>query len=213
MIKERNIANLPLDGGLLCLDFVNTVQTRKRDVFHEYLPDYSAFLQWCLKVAIVDSEEAQQLGEWAATHPKKAGDVYMQLIAARTMLYRFFSQKAEGRNIDSDVLQQFNALLSVSLRNIKFRNGDQGLEQSWAATGEDLNAPLWRVMKSAYDILGSHEAKYIKECSACGWLFLDKSRTHTRRWCNPLECGSVDKATRYYHRTKAKNSGIKKAAG
>ena len=59
MSKVRNIANLPLDGGLLCLDFVNTVQTRKKNACHEYFTDYACFLEWCLKVDIVTQKEVK----------------------------------------------------------------------------------------------------------------------------------------------------------
>jgi predicted RNA-binding Zn ribbon-like protein len=204
MSKERNITNLPLDGGLLCLDFVNTVHTRKKAVFHEYLQNYGMFLQWCTKVNIVGSEELKALEEIVIHSPAKAITAYHHLMIARDVLYHFFSAKADNKPVETDVLNEFNTFLSEAFQHIGFENSKDGIKQIWVNPQNELNAPLWKIMKSAYDILTAPEAKYVKECSACGWLFLDKSRTHSRRWCNPLECGSVDKATRYYHRMKAK---------
>ena len=208
MSKDRNITNLPLDGGLLCLDFINTVQTRKKDVFHEYLPNYAAFLQWCTKLSLVSDKEVKQYEAIADQSPAKAITAYHHVILARELLYRFFSAKADGKAIEADVLEGFNELLAEALQHIGFENSSAGLNAVWLNQDNDLSAPLWKIMKSAYDILTVAESKYVKECSACGWLFLDKSRTHTRRWCNPLECGSIDKATRYYHRQKAKKAGV-----
>jgi predicted RNA-binding Zn ribbon-like protein len=205
MSKVRNIANLPLDGGLLCLDFINTVQTRKKDVFYEYLQDYETFLQWCSKVNIISADELAEFEEIIKSLPQKAASAYKRIIEIRELLYKFFSAKSAGEAIDEPVLNEFNALLAEALQHMGFENSSRGLVATWLNPERDLTAPLWKVFKSAYDILVADGSKYVKECSACGWLFLDKSRTHTRRWCNPLECGSVDKATRYYHRMKAKN--------
>jgi predicted RNA-binding Zn ribbon-like protein len=204
MSKERNITNLPLDGGLLCLDFVNTVQTRKKLTSYEYLPDYLSFLEWCAKVNIADQNEIDTFKSIVVQSPAKAITAYHHIFIAREILYKFLSAKAAGIEIPNDVLDRFNELLTESLSHIGFQNNVKGPHQIWINEQDDLVAPLWKVLKSAYDILTADESKYVKECPACGWLFLDRSRTHTRRWCNPLECGSVDKATRYYHRMKAK---------
>jgi predicted RNA-binding Zn ribbon-like protein len=204
MSKVRNIASLPLDGGLLCLNFVNTVQTRKKDVSHEYFTDYACFLEWCLKVSIATKAEVKAFEEIVAHSPAAAVTAYHHIIIARELMYTLFSAKAAGNEVPVGVLNNFNELLSEALKHIGFENSKQGLKEAWLNPENNIVAPLWNVIKSAYDILTAPESKYVKECSACGWLFLDKSRTHTRRWCNPLECGSVDKATRYYHRQKAK---------
>lgn len=37
----------------------------------------------------------------------------------------------------------------------------------------------------------------------CGWLFLDRSKNRSRRWCSMELCGSRDKMRRHYRRTKA----------
>jgi predicted RNA-binding Zn ribbon-like protein len=206
MNKERNIANLPLDGGLLCLDFVNTVQTRKKEASYEYLPNYAAFLQWCIKLHIISPKEVKEFEKIMEHSPASAITAYHHIIIARELLYKIFSAKADGKLIDEDVLNRFNEILAEALQHTGFENTKEGLQECWLNPDNDIAAPLWKVMKSAYDILTAPGAKYVKECSACGWLFLDKSRTHTRRWCNPLECGSIDKATRYYHRQKAKKS-------
>ncbi|WP_133300224.1 CGNR zinc finger domain-containing protein [Mucilaginibacter terrenus] len=203
MNKVRTIASLPLDGGLLCLDFVNTVQTRKKTPSHEYLADYATFLDWCIKVEIVSEDEKRELALLSDASPRNTQVAFQHILQVRDNFYSLFSQKAAGTSVDQSTLDKFNTLVSQALSHIGFANHKDGLKQVWLNMGEDLASPLWKVVKSAYDILTSADAKYIKECSACGWLFLDKTRSHTRRWCNPLECGSTDKAIRYYYKRKA----------
>jgi predicted RNA-binding Zn ribbon-like protein len=203
MNKVKTIASLPLDGGLLCLDFVNTVQTRKKKPSHEYLSAYATFLDWCIKVEVVSEEEKQELALLSEASPRNTEEAFQHILQVRDTFYSFFSQKAAGTNVDYPTLNSFNTLVSKAMSHIGFANDKDGLKQVWLNGGDDLASPLWKVIKSAYDILTSPDARYIKECSACGWLFLDRTRSHTRRWCNPLECGSTDKAIRYYYKRKA----------
>lgn len=47
------------------------------------------------------------------------------------------------------------------------------------------------------------EAKRIRTCDNCGWLFLDRSRNGSRRWCDMTVCGNRQKARRHYRRRTA----------
>ena len=42
----------------------------------------------------------------------------------------------------------------------------------------------------------------VKTCSGCGWLFVDRTRNNSKRWCIAALCGNRDKARRHYHRKK-----------
>lgn len=42
----------------------------------------------------------------------------------------------------------------------------------------------------------------IKACEGCGWLFIDRTRNNSKRWCIAALCGNRDKARRHYHRRK-----------
>jgi predicted RNA-binding Zn ribbon-like protein len=42
----------------------------------------------------------------------------------------------------------------------------------------------------------------LRQCggATCGWLFLDETRNHSRRWCTIKDCGNLAKVRR--HRAK-----------
>jgi predicted RNA-binding Zn ribbon-like protein len=42
----------------------------------------------------------------------------------------------------------------------------------------------------------------LRICRNCNWLFIDRSRNGSRRWCDMAVCGNRQKARRYYHRRK-----------
>jgi len=44
----------------------------------------------------------------------------------------------------------------------------------------------------------------VKTCGGCGWLFVDRTRNGSRRWCISALCGNRDKARRHYQRKKAR---------
>jgi len=66
-----------------------------------------------------------------------------------------------------------------------------------------LLAPtLW----SAADLLVGPQLQRVRQCAnpACGWLFLDNSKSGNRRWCSMSACGNRAKAHRHYQRQKGK---------
>ncbi|HEX9068269.1 MAG TPA: CGNR zinc finger domain-containing protein, partial [Ktedonobacterales bacterium] len=58
------------------------------------------------------------------------------------------------------------------------------------------------VLDSLVRLLSTTERSHLRMCQAddCGWLFLDTSRTHQRRWCSMRGCGARAKARRHYRR-------------
>jgi predicted RNA-binding Zn ribbon-like protein len=122
----------------------------------------------------------------------------------RALLYHLFSAVAAGnmQQLPGELLHQFNTVLSAALSQIRFEIKDTHIEPGWQEPGTDLLAPLWIVMKSAYDILTLEDHQRIKECAACGWIFLDHTKNNKRRWCNPVSCGSIEKSKKYYQKKK-----------
>ena len=58
--------------------------------------------------------------------------------------------------------------------------------------------------KSRDALLTSPELDLVRSCAndACGWLFIDTSRKHNRKWCEMGVCGNRAKARRFYERKK-----------
>ncbi|HXO42658.1 MAG TPA: CGNR zinc finger domain-containing protein, partial [Thermoanaerobaculia bacterium] len=58
---------------------------------------------------------------------------------------------------------------------------------------------------SAAELLTSDKWRRVRECagSDCTWLFLDRSRNRSRRWCAMQTCGNRAKARRHYRRARA----------
>ena len=58
------------------------------------------------------------------------------------------------------------------------------------------------------DLLRKADLSRLRVCpldeDGCGWLFLDRSRNLSRKWCSMDECGAHAKARRLTERRRAK---------
>ena len=61
------------------------------------------------------------------------------------------------------------------------------------------------VLRAAADLLTSSDLARVRECDSesCFWLFLDTSKSGTRRWCDMKVCGNREKARRHHKKQKA----------
>jgi predicted RNA-binding Zn ribbon-like protein len=87
-----------------------------------------------------------------------------------------------------------------------FRSGSRrdGWADLVALYADALAEPGWEfprtVLHSAFELAFSADAKRVKTCGNCGWLFVDRTRNGNKRWCISAICGSRTRAKRYYRR-------------
>jgi predicted RNA-binding Zn ribbon-like protein len=64
---------------------------------------------------------------------------------------------------------------------------------------EGLDPVLRPVVRAAVDLLTSDDLSKVGRCAddSCGWLFLDTTRSGTRRWCDMRFCGNRNKVRRF----------------
>jgi len=190
-------------GGALCLDFVNTLGDRPRCA-HDRLGEFSDLLRWAGEAEILDAPLQTRLAGRAARRPTEAREVFGRAIALREDLYRIFSAFAAGRRPGRRELRALNDVLAEALPHLHVEEGDEGFRWTWSGAASRLDRVLWPVVRSAADLITSPETSLLRECASgtCSWLFVDRSRTHRRRWCDMKTCGNRAKARRHYERRK-----------
>ncbi len=192
-------------SGQLCLDFVNTVDPRHGDNAHEYLLSYSDLLAWGYYVEVLTESKVQSLLQKAVRQPAIATIVFQRALTLREALYRIFSSIREGRSSNSEDIAILNATLSEGMAQAQLLSTPDGsFVWTWSENNHALDIVLWPVARSAAELLTSEDRVRVKECpgnDGCGWLFVDTSRNHKRRWCDMEGCGNRAKARRHYERT------------
>jgi predicted RNA-binding Zn ribbon-like protein len=199
-------------GNWLCLDFTHTLEDRPSGHPRELLNSYSDFVSWGLYMHLLTGDEAQHLLEEAARHPAQASQALQKAIVSREVIYRIFYQIAEDSSPTGTDLTTLNTILSETMSHAHIVQGADGFIWDWDSNQDILERLLWPVVRSAADLLTSDELHVVRVCAAedCGWLFLDTSKNHSRRWCDMKSCGNRAKARRHYGRKKGSSSDIER---
>jgi predicted RNA-binding Zn ribbon-like protein len=194
-----------LSGGILCLDFANTMSRRKvaeRSIDH--LGSYNDLVAFAEQAGTISPQQAGDLRVQAQRHGSDAQGRLRRAVSFRENLYRTFSALAKGKPAASDDVQRINdlAIEALNHRRLVRSDGHYRWEWQWNNT-RPLDSILWPIAQSAADLLTSPQLATVRVCEApdCAWLFLDQSRNSSRRWCDMKVCGNREKARRYYQRT------------
>ena len=204
MSKIRSIETMTIDGGCACFNFVNTVHSRVEEDSYDYINSYDDLIEWMEKVKLLPVEKLKSLKKIAASDNKAAEKALTKIKKQRELLYKFFSPVIHNKEPENSVVKNINKALSDSLSSLSFNYNNGELELGWITNSLDLYEPLKIIFKDVFDIITTLPQNRLKECKACGWLFLDKSKNNSRTWCSMQTRGSIEKAKRYYYRKKDK---------
>ena len=194
-------------GGSLCLDFVNTVGGRVRGgILREKLTSPADLASWGRSSFVVAcpprpsrklrGADARVCSVETRLDACPVGAGLARAIEFREALYGIFRRAMENRAPARPHMDILNRELAAA-------RGQQRLTCSkgaFAFTGAD--SILSRIALSAADLLTSTELPLLRQCGGeeCGWLFLDRSRNHSRTWCDMRECGNRAKVRRFRSR-------------
>jgi predicted RNA-binding Zn ribbon-like protein len=197
-----------LSGGHVALDFANTVSHRGHARARERLNSYRDLVAWARQVGVVTDAQAARLLHEAWRRPPDAAANVERAITARELIYRLFSAVAAGRSPLAADLDTFNTVLVDTLACARVLPTRDGFTWGWADAPRRLDRILWPVLRAAAELLTSEARRAVRECAAddCTWLFLDRSRNQSRRWCDMRVCGNRAKARRHYRPTTAHGS-------
>lgn len=184
-----------LIGGEISLDLINTVSWPDTAREHDWLDRPSNVIAWAMASGILAEEERGTLEANASD-----GKAVTQVHHIRNDLRDVLRPLAFDEQPPSQAVKTLNARIHEIWAH---RRIDPDSHQwTWDApkTLTELFAP---VIWNAAHILTNADHTRIGHCPSCRWLFYDTTRNRSRRWCDMADCGSRDKALRYYHRTKS----------
>ena len=205
----RENASCVLIGSVcedLCLGFANTLSWRGRAAPSEALQDFHDLLAWVEQSAQANAGATGGVAQWARAHPGKATGVFAEAIALREVLNRVFGAAAAGDPaIERDIAALGAAVANAPARRrlVRVEGGHAWQIDALRPRAADVLAPvLW----SAADLLLDAPRRRVRQCAnhQCRWLFLDASKSGTRRWCDMASCGNRAKAGRHYAKVRAR---------
>jgi predicted RNA-binding Zn ribbon-like protein len=189
-------------AGAPSRDFVNTVGGIRSGHHDDKLESYADLIDWAVLGGTLPRERADALAAHAGREPAAAAALLDEAKAFREALHAVFAAHVSGRAPPPESVALVNAKIGAALAHARLARDGGRYRWSWD-DADALDAPLWAVARDAAELLTAGGLDRITECASdtCGWLFLDSTKNHSRRWCDMKGCGNRDKVRRY--RTKA----------
>jgi predicted RNA-binding Zn ribbon-like protein len=208
----RAVSTVPLEGGHLALDFVNTVGGLRGDPpgpEEELLDSYQDVAIWCARLGVISDRQAGSLRAAARRDERAAKRALRDTIELRDeLLYPIFRALSDGEEPPREPLDHLRDEESGALAGARLTRGPAGtaLEWTWPPP-HALTDPLRPIVHAAVELLTDGPLDRLKTCGNCRWLFLDQSRNHSRRWCSMDECGIQMKHARFVERRRRRATG------
>ncbi|MEU4236332.1 CGNR zinc finger domain-containing protein [Actinoplanes sp. NPDC026619] len=188
-----NLNELRIVGGHLALDLANTVAPRPPAVAEQdFLSDLPATLAWAQRLEIVTPAESEIIDEWP-------GDTLAEVHHLRALV----DEVLAGRELDT-LKSRWAEVISRS-ELVPAQGVGAALIVGTAPStmlGDRLTVAL-------VDLLRHADLIHLRACpldeGGCGFLFLDRSRNHSRRWCSMADCGTNVKVKRLTARRRSTN--------
>ena len=181
--------DLRIVGGHPALDLANTVAPRLPDGA-EYLRDPAALLRWAQMIGLLDRDEAEQVGAAWAASPGTDEAALHDVLTLRALVDPVLA----GHDLDALTWRWTEAVSRSTLEPA----GD-GRARLRVGTDPALLIPD-RLADALVDLVRHADLTRLHSCplpdGGCGWLFLDRSRNGSRRWCAMEDCGTHAKARR-----------------
>ena len=125
----------------------------------------------------------------------------------RSVLRRFIDRIVAEESLTEEDLEALNTVLSGEPVVRRLEPSGSTYRMRLDPVRTSLRAVLAEIAKSFADMLIEGDLARIKLCDNpdCRWVFYDRSRSRTRRWCEGASgCGNLLKVRRFRERQKKK---------
>jgi predicted RNA-binding Zn ribbon-like protein len=182
-------------GGNVALDLANTVDEPGLPGVFDHLGHPATVLAWAEQVGLVDSALRAELDQYAARAPDRATVELRRLHRLREAVEDVFGAVADQHEVPESAASVLRRMAGEAMVRAHLEPRGDRMHPVWAIENlADLAHPL---AYAAWDLLTTGPLHRIKRCPACPWLYLDKSKNGSRRWCSMEDCGKAVKMARY----------------
>jgi predicted RNA-binding Zn ribbon-like protein len=189
----------------LCLEFANTVAWHSSPTPEERLHTYDELVRWAEAQNLLSQSAARKLMGDAAARPASARRALQRAVTLREAIYRIFAASVHGLDPAEADIADLNQAIRKLTDGAQIRRTADGYGWDWNVDPHALDSLLGPVALSAAELLVSKDLEHVGQCAddrGCGWLFLDTSKNHTRRWCDVRDCGNRARQRRFQERAR-----------
>jgi predicted RNA-binding Zn ribbon-like protein len=228
MATYSGIAQIPLVAGHPALNLVNTVEPRLPpkpsggpvEPVLDHFSEPADLLVWARRSELLNAAEILAEEDVWSSLPELAKRSLDGVVAVREALYDVLRWLLDGTTQGGSIglalepqLELLSAGRAAAAARTQLRVSPDGVSPDGRPAFSELIGTepglviLDRVAVAAIELLTAVDLGLLRACpleaGGCGWLFLDRSRGHTRRWCVMADCGTKAKSRRLNDRRRA----------
>ena len=191
-LAPSRASSVTLLGGELALDFANTESGRGHSSHQDHLQQPTDIADWLEHAKAVGPPEAAWLRAEAAADRDVGQALLSRARARRADINAIATAVARKSTPDGAAMARLNAFHGACLSCGGLHPAGSAFHWAWDIKTRPIEAALGPVTMSAIAILTGLDLARVKECGGehCGWIFYDRSKNNTRRWCEMEICGN-----------------------
>jgi predicted RNA-binding Zn ribbon-like protein len=192
-----------LVGGHVVIDLVNTVTARNANPI-DWLDTFARLLEWAELSGQFDQRALRDLRRLGEAHPVVAARALDRTRALREALHAILSATAGDRAAPAPALRHLEGRWKEAVGHARARQSGSRIRLAIDVDASRLDYLNHELALRSIDLLEGLPAQRTRVCdgSACGWVFIDRSKSGRRRWCDMATCGNAEKSRRHYRRKR-----------
>ncbi len=191
----------------LFVDFANTL-TYERGTPVEHLLDVEALLAWLRDRGLISDRARAAEGQRLAHDEAEAARRMERFRFLRALLAGIATRLSADEPPTRNQIRQLNHVLRHGLHYHQLELDADEARYSVAQVGDRLDQARATIAGSFASFLAEDDPARLRVCAndGCREVFIDRSPTGRRRWCDMRTCGNQAKVARHRARVRAESS-------
>ena len=187
----------------LWVSFVNTLAF---DHGHplEFIPDSDSLIAWLRGAGLLSERAASSERAHLRDDREEAARRLERFAYLRNLIRAIAVEVSETGQVGRDNVRELNHVLRHGLHYHQLEISPDGTEYGLARVGDRLDQARATIAGTLADFLARGKLARVRVCAnpGCREVFIDRSPTGRRRWCDMRTCGNQAKVARHRARQK-----------
>jgi len=204
MTLDRTTLPEPDQAEELFISFGNTLEYERGEPT-DAVPDISSLLAWLRERRLISGRGLAAEAARLRRDPEETARRLERFQHLRNVLHGVAAEVTESGHPTTEQLRELNHILRHGLHYHQIERDPDGTRYTFAQVGDRLDQARATIASSFAQFLADDNPSRLRVCAnaGCRYLFIDRSPTGRRRWCDMRTCGNQAKVAR--HRARAKD--------
>ncbi|MEP7040232.1 MAG: CGNR zinc finger domain-containing protein [Chloroflexota bacterium] len=204
MTLDRTTLPEPDQAEELFISFGNTLEYERGEP-RDAVPDISSLLAWLREQRLISGRGLAAEAARLRRDPDETARRLERFQHLRNVLHSVAAEVTDSGHPTSEQLHDLNHILRHGLHYHQIERDPDGTRYAFAQVGDRLDQARATIASSLAQFLADDAPSRLRVCAnaGCRYLFIDRSPTGRRRWCDMRTCGNQAKVAR--HRARARD--------